>query len=368
MLETLRYIPYLVPCLSCFLWAAILLLRWGKTSLLVKTGTAALLLMGVSSAIRFVMLTEGYDQTNGWPIVEVVCLLSFFSCMLLYIRRLTPGKPSSRRNDLLLFLPALFVGGLLAGLYLWMNEEQRLTFLPEALHPHAKNEAKYPDLLYRAYYIMYVYIYKMTVVALANVALIYAWSKHNRQNRPILFFLVFALFFSLFILEWDYLLWWNHRLWIGICLSLWGIALFYLGYYLSRQKRQIEPITPEQYTVPESDNWHRIREKLLPVFLQLMEEEHLFRQPNLRVDDLTRLTQTNRNYIFRLFKEEYGCGFTEYINRRRIDYAQRLARLQPGLTQEQLAQQSGFTHSATFSRTFKQYTGMTFREWQKTAQ
>lgn len=106
-------------------------------------------------------------------------------------------------------------------------------------------------------------------------------------------------------------------------------------------------------------------EKILSEFEYLMNEKKIFRQKNLHREDVAIILHTNRTYITRLLHEEYQCSFSDYINRRRIEYALELIRRTQELSQEQLAEKCGFTHGSSFSRTFKQYMGMTFREWQK---
>lgn len=129
--------------------------------------------------------------------------------------------------------------------------------------------------------------------------------------------------------------------------------------------KPINPIEPieEPAELIETEPTHKSYEKLLPEFNRLMDEEHIFLQKNLRREDLAERMKTNRTYIALLIREEYQCGFSEYINRRRIAYACDLLRQHPEIPQAQLATRSGFTNTSTFSRTFKQYTGTTFREW-----
>lgn len=113
------------------------------------------------------------------------------------------------------------------------------------------------------------------------------------------------------------------------------------------------------------DYQYKSYEKLLPEFNHLMDEKKIFRQKNLCREDVANLLKTNRTYISKLLHDEYQCSFSDYINRKRIEYALELIRKMPELTQDRLAEKCGFTHSSSFSRSFKQYMGMTFREWHK---
>lgn len=154
-----------------------------------------------------------------------------------------------------------------------------------------------------------------------------------------------------------------------LCFSLPAIVIFYgLGFHLSGRTLPAPAVQPETEPIKAtepSEPQYKGYEKLLPEFNRLIEEEKIFLQNNLRREDLAHLLKTNRTYIADLIREEYQCGFSELINAKRIEYARELIRLHPGIAQEQLASKSGFTNTSTFSRTFKQYTGITFREYQK---
>lgn len=97
----------------------------------------------------------------------------------------------------------------------------------------------------------------------------------------------------------------------------------------------------------------------------LLIEQEVYLKKNLRAEDVAIMIHTNRTYISKLLKEEFECTFTDFINRKRIEYARKLMHENPRLSQEEIADKSGFTHTSSFSRIFKQYTGTTFRQAQK---
>lgn len=108
------------------------------------------------------------------------------------------------------------------------------------------------------------------------------------------------------------------------------------------------------------------RERQEEIFLKinsLLEEDKIFLKKDLRLDEIAKPAQANRTYISILISEKYQYTFSELINRKRIEYAQNLVVKNPNLSQAQLAEETGFSHASSFSRTFKQYTGITFREW-----
>lgn len=66
----------------------------------------------------------------------------------------------------------------------------------------------------------------------------------------------------------------------------------------------------------------------------------------------------NPSYLSRLFKEETQCNFSEYVNRIRIDAAQKLLESDQ-YSVKQISSQVGFTTYNYFFKVFKELTGMT---------
>lgn len=379
MLRILQHIPFLLPSLWALFWMVILLCRWKHNPQSVKIGLFALLFVGMGTLIRSFFLTEMVEDSQFylWEIGEVVCLLNFFSCMILYIKTLTERGPLTRK-DFWVFLPGLLVGGTLMCISLMGGKENMSGCVWATIY------FTRPDHIEQTFFHITHQVYGVILVLMANITFIYARYRFSRYeamqtqdevrtpklNRAVLSFLAVTILFAFFIFGWRLMVTLTNREVIAICFILWACALFYWAYNLSQvNEATVESASqsaqPEPEQTNDSESWIRIRKKLLPVFNRLMEEEHLFLRPNLRLDDLVLEAQSNRNYIFHLLKEEHGCGFSEYINRRRIEYAKTLIHVDRELTQEQIAEKCGFTHSSSFSRTFKQYTGTTFREWLK---
>lgn len=353
-----QYLAFLFPCLCGSFWIIPLLLRWKQNPVAVRTGAIALLLMVISSLIRAASLTEVYQEGGWylWDIVEVFSTLTFFSCLILYSRTWTDNKASLGWKEYGVFLPGLLGAGLLLFIYFSVGENRMTPFIREVVHSYNKS---YPGLLERSYDILYFYIYKIVALLFANIAFVYAWIRMVRRKMPrrnfALRFLFMAILFTAFIISWDYLAFVKAYTFMGIGMFLWGCSLYYFGFHLANSEL---PVEQEEHT--DEETWNKIKEKLT----QLMDEK-VFLQPDLRLEDLALRANTNRTYLARLLREEYGYGFPEYISRQRIAYACQLIQEQPNLTLEQLAEKTGYLYGSTFSRAFKQYTGVTFREWKK---
>ena len=96
---------------------------------------------------------------------------------------------------------------------------------------------------------------------------------------------------------------------------------------------------------------------------QLMKEERLFLQNDLKISDLSLRLGSNRNYIYNAINVEMGVNFSDYINRQRIEYAARMMREHPELPINELYIKTGFSSSSAFYRNFRHYMGCTPKEY-----
>ena len=89
----------------------------------------------------------------------------------------------------------------------------------------------------------------------------------------------------------------------------------------------------------------------------VMSDEQLYLLPDLKVDDVARRLGTNRRYVQQAMNEELGMTFSEYVNRLRVDYAERVLQQEPGITVEELGQRAGYATKSTFYRNFARFKG-----------
>ncbi|MDF9829852.1 helix-turn-helix domain-containing protein [Parabacteroides sp. PF5-6] len=373
----LHYIFFLFPTMCCLFWATVLPFRWRTLPLSSRIGTIALCLMGIGISIRLSSLFDPYeDGLYLWDVVESFCTLSFFSCLILYFRTLTNDKAVGWKSAWV-FLPGLLLSGILFCLYFLSGRETMDVFIREMVHRYYIDRT-FPDPFCWGYFMIHYYIYRIVILILACCVLVYggvSLKRYKALNPGLLYvFLLGVIFFAVLLLVWYQIAYFKNPLFIGSCMFVWGSALYLFGLHLIHTGNAVEPIDnkteerqpqdpTEEHT--EEEIWQKIREKLQPTLYQLMEEEMIFRQPDLHLEELALRAHTNRTYLSRLIKEDYGYGFPEYIARRRIEYACEQIRENPSLTLEQLAEQSGFSYGTAFSRAFKQYTGITFREWKR---
>ncbi len=98
---------------------------------------------------------------------------------------------------------------------------------------------------------------------------------------------------------------------------------------------------------------------------KIIEEEELFKQPDLRVTDIAARLATNRTYISAIIKSLSGESFSNLINGYRVRYAQKLMKEHPEMSVTQIATESGFSSRSAFYRNFKNVTGLNPADWKR---
>lgn len=111
------------------------------------------------------------------------------------------------------------------------------------------------------------------------------------------------------------------------------------------------------------DNQISINAPLSMALHKLMEEDLYYLQPDTNIDDVATRLGTNRTYVTRLMRQEYGLTFIEYVNAARIQYSQKLLYTSPNITLDEVAIKSGFQSTSNYCRAFKRYTGATPKGW-----
>lgn len=99
-------------------------------------------------------------------------------------------------------------------------------------------------------------------------------------------------------------------------------------------------------------------------FVQVVEKEQRYLDPDLSLADLAAELNTNRTYISRYINSDMHCSFYEYINNLRIRYAVKLLEDTDDKI-DVVAMRSGFNSITTFRRIFSKTYGMTASEYRR---
>jgi AraC-like DNA-binding protein len=148
---------------------------------------------------------------------------------------------------------------------------------------------------------------------------------------------------------------------------LWGIfALAVLAIatvMLLIRKRHIHHTPVVDDFVPADVSVSNPNETLMQRIRDLMEQQQLYLNSELKLADVATMLNTNRNVISNCINSQHGCSFSQFVNDYRVRHAQELMRRQPDIKISEVWMASGFSTEASFFRTFKATTGKTPSEW-----
>lgn len=140
---------------------------------------------------------------------------------------------------------------------------------------------------------------------------------------------------------------------LAVPATLYTLLLFSIGYVGTKQQGieewnedEAKPISPSPSIVNLSDQIE-----------QLMIKEKLYLNPQLKLSDLVMQLNSNRNYVYHAINVEMGISFAEYVNRKRINHAEKLMKEFPKMPLSEIASRSGFASSTSFYRNFKTIRG-----------
>lgn len=101
-------------------------------------------------------------------------------------------------------------------------------------------------------------------------------------------------------------------------------------------------------------------ERLKKELLELLEEEKIYLNPELKITEVCRMLHTNRTYLSGLINREFRVSFNELINKHRAQQAVWLLKTDNNhLSISDIATESGFGSVSSFTRVFKNHTGIT---------
>lgn len=94
-----------------------------------------------------------------------------------------------------------------------------------------------------------------------------------------------------------------------------------------------------------------------------MNEKELWRNPDLTLDDLAKSLCTNRTTLSALIQQQGHTGYSEFINRRRIEAFTEAIHTSKSINTQQLFYEAGFRSKSTALRNFRLYMGCTPGEY-----
>lgn len=364
-----------LPFVVCAVWFTSLLLDYIASPTAVRLRLVAFML--VAALLYLGHLTYFSDEMVHFWFMDAIygaCNLAVYPLYLIYIVQLTKG--CVQRGVWWLLLPSVVAGIGYTTFYLLMSREEIELFVSTYLY-HGRTNGLTGLALWQAYVHR---VAKTVFVLLVLTTLWYGTTLlrhfrarvHNyysdtegRTLKPVsillyLFVITSALSIILNIIGRE--LFNDKPAFLSIPSLLFTTLLFGIGYVGSRE--MFSHIDFEQDEAAERESSHgdsgdveliSRMEELARRIEWLMQEERFYLQPNLRVSDLARRLGTNSKYISQATNQILGLPFADYVNRYRVQHAQRLRQQRPDLSVSELANQSGYLSMQSFYRNIRKW-------------
>lgn len=345
---------------------------------------------------------HNYEVYKILDSVWVFTSLSVYPLYYYYLRLLTVDVRINFRWGWIL-IPAVTLSLFSAILYLLMSPSESENFVQEILYHNRDSHNSYPLTVrlqeMRIHLFRYIFVVEVVMTVVFGLRLINRFNKkvrtfysnvqdkELRSLRVLLLFLVVTSVVSLvsnligkdFFTEHPYLL--------AIPSVTHSLALFGISYAGYRQPFTIRELTREMNaghvdgvgaliaTEKETGNENseekglsgREYDQLHRKLEQLMQQEKLYLNPELRLNELANILGTNRTYVSRLIHNRRNLNFCDYVNEYRIEHAKKILSASHEVTPpiKQVALQSGFSNNSTFYRVFTSKEGITPSRFRK---
>ncbi|MEA4885543.1 MAG: AraC family transcriptional regulator [Bacteroides graminisolvens] len=166
----------------------------------------------------------------------------------------------------------------------------------------------------------------------------------------------------------------THPQLLFIPFTIYSVCIFFSAYVSYMQRFTIEHFTQNvneyelsrvftvkkpvaHYYIPGMDNLKSLRDRLI----YLLEKMEIFKNPELKISDVSLLLKTNRTYVSKVVNEELNTNFCDLVNSYRVNYAEELLcspEQANSLSIAEIAEMSGFSSESSFYRVFKNKKGI----------
>lgn len=146
-----------------------------------------------------------------------------------------------------------------------------------------------------------------------------------------------------------------------------SIILFTIGFLGNKQQSVLtteetqENETETKTTEYGNEQLILIREKIQTLF----EKEKIYLNKDLTIWELSRTIGTNRTYISNIINNEYNQNFSTFVNSYRVKFAQKLILKNPNMSNQDLAELSGFGSVVSMQRSFQMLEGKTIKQFKE---
>ena len=360
-------------------------------SLIVKWDRARyhLLVFMITVAALYVGHFAYFNRTESIiPITDTLfcfCNPAVFPLFLIYIEALVLKAPNYKR-EVLYLLPS-WVCGISAGIiYATINDEELAAFMGFHLY-----DQSFSSLTGSAWWLAIIHRAVRIIIALEiPPVIIFGWRyisdynkmvENNFSNtedkvvtliKPLLIAFVAAALIS-FVCNLIGNEYFADSIWVlGIPVVIFSTLILWFGFVGLTQNIYTREVVEESVMMEKEESEQDIipltpeKEDIMANEIRdLMDEKRIFLQPNLKINDLAHMLNTNRNYIYNAINRGIGLSFAEYVNKKRIEYAVQLIEQNREILLTDVAYKSGFSSPSAFYRNFKLYMNCSPSDYQK---
>ena len=133
-----------------------------------------------------------------------------------------------------------------------------------------------------------------------------------------------------------------------------------------------DKIPQEDEEIPnheENNGQHKMRKELFTSLIAKLEGEKLYLDPELNLNKLKTLLQTNKRYLYEAISTHTNCNFKDLVNAYKVDEAKRIigeiASEKLNTETSKIYLQAGFNSMTSYYRVFKKHTGVTPNQYAK---
>ena len=373
-----------MPLFVVFFWLILFLLDTKKNDVAKRFFTLFLGVALVNYLAHWFYFNHNYPVYRLLDSVWVFTSLSVYPLYYYYIRLLTVDLKLDWKWGWIL-IPAILLSSFSAVLYLLMSPAEIDVFTHEVLYHKREYLVGYPLLvrLKAMRLVLFKMIFAMEVLLTLyfGLRLIKEFNHKvhsfysNVENREIssirtlLFFLVLTALISFLSNVVGKHFFSDHPVLLAFPSLAHSMALFGISYVGYRQHFSIRDLCQDQQdeeecycgVESESEAMTEMEYDLLFSKLEtLFEEDQIFKNPELRLNDVAQELGTNRTYLSRLIRHRRDTTFCDFVNDYRVRYAEAVLSSPEHfrLTIDEVAFNSGFSGSSSFYRAFVKKNGI----------
>ena len=359
-----------LPLITCALFSMLILLEWcnrqlrEQHTLFAFMLTATLLYVG-----HYIYFNRAADLLPLSDILYVSANLTVYPLYLIYIIRLTSKW---RAVYWLMLLPGLLAIMATGTGYIFMTDEEDRMFVHNYLY-HNSQTGLTDMALFQAYIRQFCkLVFAIEVIATVVIGSMmirrydrmvdefYADTddKSMRNIQSILYLLLTIAVLSFIVNIIGRARFTDHEIILTTTSLMFSALLFAIGYEGLHRHFSIIDMRTNKEQVSNDDSAalkDAVNRSMTERIIALVENDKIYLQPDLKLDDLAQMMHTNRTYIYQAVNQQMGISFNEFINRYRIAHAKRLMASDPTLSMNDVALLSGFASLSSFYRNMKKY-------------